>query len=126
MMTERVSATVLVVEDDPAIREYIAFVLDDAGYKQAWAANGQEALAYLRSHAAPTLILLDLMMPIMDGRAFRAEQQRDPALADIPVVMLTASTNGDTSAHELGAAGYLPKPMLPDEIVATVARYQAN
>ncbi len=66
------------------------------------------------------------MMPIMDGRAFRVEQQRDPALAGIPVVMLTASTSGDTSAHELGAAGYLPKPMLPDEIVNTVARNRAN
>jgi len=125
-MTEQALSTVLVVEDDPAIREYIAFVLDDAGYAQAWAANGQEALAYLRSHPAPVLILLDLMMPIMDGRAFRAEQQRDPALAGIPVVMLTASTNGDTSARELGVAGYIPKPMLPDQIVATVARYRAN
>lgn len=125
-MTEQALSTVLVVEDEPAIREYIAFVLDDAGYAQAWAANGQEALAYLRSHPAPVLILLDLMMPIMDGRTFRAEQQRDPALAGIPVVMLTASTNGDTSARELGVAGYISKPMLPDQIVATVARYRAN
>ena len=119
-------APVLVVEDEAIIREYIAFVLDDAGYDHAWAANGQEALAYLRSHPAPSLILLDLMMPIMDGWAFRAEQQRDPALAAIPVVMLTASTNGDKNARDLGVAGYLAKPMLPDEIVATVARYQAN
>lgn len=117
---------VLVVEDDAAVAEYIIFVLEDAGYEQAWVTNGQEALAYLRAHPAPSLILLDMMMPVMDGCAFRAEQQRDPALAGIPVVMLSASTDGNKQAHDLEVDGYLPKPMLPDEILAAVTRYRAN
>src|SRR5919206_1695644 len=80
---------VLVVEDDFAIRETLRELLEDEGYRVAWAANGKEALARLHERA-PRVILLDLMMPVMDGWEFRVAQQRDPALASIPVVVISA------------------------------------
>lgn len=119
-------ATVLVVEDDAAVAEYVTFVLEEAGYGVALASNGLDALRYLDAHPPPSLILLDLMMPIINGWAFRAAQQREPALAAIPVVMMSAGTNDEIHARELGAAAYLAKPMTPDALVATVARCCAN
>ena len=82
---------VLLVEDDIDVREAVADTLDEAGYRVSPARNGQEALDMLRSGAVqPRVILLDLMMPVMDGWQFREEQLRDPALASIPVVALSA------------------------------------
>ena len=72
----------------------------DEGYDVATASNGREALVYLKSHSAPRLILLDVMMPVMDGYEFRVEQQRDPAIADIPVVVLTAGSMGERVAAQ--------------------------
>ena len=116
-------ATVLVVEDDAAVAEYMIFVLEDAGYNVALASNGLDALRYLEAHPQPSLILLDLMMPIINGWAFRAAQQRDPAFAAIPVVIMSAGTNDEIHARELGVAAYIAKPMPPDALVAVIARY---
>src|SRR5262249_39532313 len=85
--------TVLIVDDDDDLRAAIAEVLVEDGYDVGHAGNGAEALNYLHTQPRPDLILLDLMMPVMDGREFRCEQRRDPRLADIPVVVLTAAGN---------------------------------
>src|ERR1700682_362753 len=80
----------LIVEDDASIREAIAEVLRSEGYEASSCGHGREALEYLRDGHHPDVILLDLMMPVMDGWEFRIEQRKDPALATIPVVALSA------------------------------------
>jgi CheY-like chemotaxis protein len=115
-MTRRI----LLVEDDVDVRDAVAETLADAGYEVSTASNGQAALEILRSGTTlPGLILLDLMMPVMDGWAFRDEQRRDPAISSLPVVALTA--HGDVSA--LAVDGYLRKPIEPDELLDTLARF---
>ena len=103
---------ILIVEDDIDIREALADVLGDAGYDVAQAGNGAEALTHL-SHAKvlPRLILLDLMMPIMDGYQFRLEQEKVPKLALIPVVVLSAARNGEELAAPIRPASFLGKPV---------------
>jgi CheY-like chemotaxis protein len=83
--------TVLVVDDDDNLRETICDMLVGEGYKALAACNGQEALSVLRANAPPCLILLDLMMPVMNGWEFLDAQIKDPVLALIPVVVLSAS-----------------------------------
>lgn len=83
--------TVLIVDDDADIRAVLSEFLEDEGYAVATAAHGAEALHYLRTQAPPALVLLDLMMPTMDGFQFRQEQRRDASIAAIPVVVMTAS-----------------------------------
>jgi len=111
---------VLLVEDDLDIAEAILDVLMDEGYQVAHATNGREALELLHSQPRPAVILLDLMMPEMDGPQFRAEQLRDPALSSIPVVVLSADRLVAQKAHELGVWGYVTKPLQPDQLVAIV------
>src|SRR5262245_59582395 len=79
--------SVLIIEDDPDIREALAEILEDEGYATVLAGNGREALDHLAKSEMPALILLDLMMPIMDGWQFRDEQRRSPSYAAIPVVV---------------------------------------
>jgi CheY-like chemotaxis protein len=106
-------AGVLVIEDDADILRSIVQVLEDEGYVVRAAENGRVALAALRAPGAspPCVILLDLMMPVMDGWAFRAEQLRDPTLAHIPVVLLTADGNAVEKAALMNVAGALRKPV---------------
>ena len=93
---------VLVVEDDPDIRATLCEALDDNGYTSVPASNGVEALAYLRrANERPCLILLDLMMPVMDGQTFRAEQRADQAISSIPVVVISAYRDLDKYRTEL-------------------------
>jgi CheY-like chemotaxis protein len=101
--------TVLVVEDDLDIREVMRMVLEASGYQVLEAGDGAEALVVARAHR-PRLILLDLMMPGMDGFQFRESQLRDPAIATIPVVIVSGGGAVPQKAAELGAAGYLVKP----------------
>jgi CheY-like chemotaxis protein len=83
--------SVLIVDDDPDIREILAETLVDKGFDVATAANGLEALRLLRSMSVPpSVILLDLMMPVMDGYGFLEQRRRDPALASIPLAIVTA------------------------------------
>ena len=114
---------VLVVEDDPDIRATLCDALDDHGYSPVGTANGVEALEYLRGPGErPCLILLDLMMPVMDGQTFRAEQRADPTLAEIPVVVISAYRDVERQAAEL-AAEVLPKPVRLDSLLATARRH---
>ena len=121
----RPSASVFVVEDDGDVLDSVIEVLRDEGYTVRSARDGQEALAALRSEAdaLPGLILLDMMMPIMDGREFRLEQLRDPRLAQIPVVLFSADPRAVRDALPMHVAGVLFKPVGLDAILACVERF---
>jgi CheY-like chemotaxis protein len=110
---------ILLVEDDEITRGAIKMVLEWEGYRVDCAANGQEALDYLHSHGRPALILLDVMMPVLDGEEFRRRQQRDPSLAQIPVVVVSALE----AAARLDAAGHVRKPFQVEELLAAIRRH---
>jgi CheY-like chemotaxis protein len=111
----------MVVDDDDDIRETLAGLLEDEGYEVAAFPTGQDALEALRGGLGPRVILLDLMMPVMDGAEFRREQLADPRLAAIPVILITAAglervTRGDYSE-------VLRKPLKIDRVLEVVAGY---
>ncbi len=108
------------VEDDKDIRDSVVEVLADEGYPVSGVANGQEALRYLRTQARPSVILLDLMMPVMDGWQFRNEQLKDAALAAIPVIILTADNQAKQKAATMAAVDGLTKPLRLHELVGAV------
>ncbi len=113
--------TILVVEDDGDVRDALSGMLDELGYAVVCASDGVEALDYLReSHSQVRLILLDLMMPRMDGYQLRAEQLRDPALASIPVLVLSGDTNGHDPASGLHDVPRLEKPPRFIELVNAI------
>lgn len=117
------SAQILLVEDDGDIRESIREVLEDEGYTVAEAPDGVEALSLLRTaEPLPRLILLDLMMPRMNGVQFRHEMIKVPALRDIPVLILSADADMRRKAEGLAAAGCLEKPIELSVLLETVAR----
>jgi CheY-like chemotaxis protein len=115
--------SILIVEDDFDIREALTQILRDEGYEVVGAGNGAEAMDVLHHNRAFGLILLDLMMPVMDGWQFRTEQQRDPALASIPVLVLSADAHIQQRAAALAAAGHLKKPVELDALLDTVGRF---
>ena len=115
---------VLIVEDDDDVRGAYAAFLEGAGYDVVEAADGAEALRELRTLPEEVcLILLDLFMPNMNGWAFRAEQLRDPRLASIPVVVVSADSRTDEKAAQLGAIGHLQKPINMDALVSLVGTH---
>jgi len=100
---------ILVVEDEETIGEVIVDVLGDEGYDVRRARNGRDALDVL-SCWMPALIVLDLMMPIMDGRAFREEQRRHPDIAQVPVVLISGAREIEAKGEELGVMAAIEKP----------------
>jgi CheY-like chemotaxis protein len=114
---------VLVVDDDPSIREALADLLGDEGYRVTTATNGAEALTLLRppGELRPCVILLDLMMPVMSGQEFYAEQQRDPELATIPIVVISADGNLALKAAALGGQ-FLSKPVRLETVLGLLDR----
>jgi CheY-like chemotaxis protein len=92
--------TVLVVDDDAEIRELLRVALTSEGYQVAGVPNGREALHYLRSHAETCMIVLDLVLPVMDGAQFRRAQLQDRSLAWIPVIVMSAVVDADRAARE--------------------------
>jgi CheY-like chemotaxis protein len=114
---------ILLVEDDDEIREALTDVLEQQGYQVEGARNGREALEMLHDHEAPRLILLDLMMPVMDGWQFRHAQLEDPQIARIPVVVLSAMANLRARGADLHAAECLAKPVDVDYLLEAVSRY---
>jgi CheY-like chemotaxis protein len=111
---------ILIIDDSPAILGVLTRLLEGAGYRVAVAANGRAALDYLRQAELPRVILLDLVMPVMDGWQFRHEQQHDPALAGIPVLVLSSESGLPEVAHSLGVAGYFPKPVEFAQLLAAI------
>ncbi len=118
MPTERV----LVVDDDDSIRDFVSTALGYEGYDVVAASDGATALAALDRSLAPSVILLDMRMPVMDGWEFsRAYRERPGAHA--PIVVLTAARDAAEYATEIGAEGFLAKPFDLDELLRTVARH---
>jgi CheY-like chemotaxis protein len=114
---------VLVVEDDDDLRESLVELLQLEGFEVSASANGREALERLRAPGRPSAIVLDLMMPVMSGAEFRAEQLRDPALADIPVLLLTAAHDGRRQAEALRVARYFAKPVAVEALLAALREH---
>jgi CheY-like chemotaxis protein len=114
---------VLVVEDDKDVRESVMEALEVGDYRPVGAATGVEALERLRGGAAPCVILLDMMMPVMDGWEFRAVQRGDPQLAEIPVVVLSAHAGPHAGGAPVDAAEYLRKPVRLETLLSTIERY---
>ncbi len=119
-MPSEPSKRVLIIEDDAAIRESIAEVLTDQGYAVAAARNGVEGLREARAQR-PNLIMLDLMMPTMNGWQFREAQRKDPLLADIPVIVISAYS--EASGPRLDEAARFPKPFDLVTLLLAVEKY---
>ncbi len=114
---------ILIVEDDPEIREDLGALLESEGYSVVQAANGHEALQTLRSQPAPCLILLDLMMPVMNGWDFRAVQLADPVLQAIPTVVLTGAPLTPDDTERLRVSALVTKPFGLKPLLQVIERY---
>jgi CheY-like chemotaxis protein len=115
--------TVLVIEDDADVRNALDELLTGEGYEVTVTSDGAEALDRLRAGLRPTVIVLDLMMPRMDGWDFRRAQLAEPTLAPVPVVLLTASGfQPDSMRSAQGRLEMLPKPVQAHVLLETVAR----
>ena len=120
MTKERHSSTILVVDDDRGAMEALSDILEYEGYHVERARNGLEALEHLqRTRPVPDLIILDLLMPVMDGWEFRMRQRDDPELANIPVLVVTAI--GATAGIE--GVKIMRKPVDVNELLKNVALY---
>lgn len=102
---------ILVVDDDPDMREALGLLLETRGYRVTSVGNGAEALTTLRAGTRPCVIVLDLMMPVKNGFEFCAEQRLDTELANIPVVVLSALSGSNDYAPLPGVAAHLQKPL---------------
>jgi CheY-like chemotaxis protein len=113
---------VLVVEDDEPLRMALCEALDDAGYRAVGAHNGLHALAQLQELPRPNLIILDLVMPVMNGWDFHAHLKANPNLTSVPVLLLSAYVQRDTHTGPKDVAGALQKPVSVDDLMAWVRR----
>jgi CheY-like chemotaxis protein len=120
---KRPLGSVMLVEDDLGLRDILAEILRQGGFEVRVAANGQEALDALRRLSPPCVILLDLLMPVMNGWQFRTQQRADPALATIPVVAISADHVALRRASELGVAAQLRKPIDNEDLIEIVRRF---
>lgn len=114
------TSIILVVDDDPNLQRVMSKFLEFEGFAPVRAGNGQEALDYLRGGGAASVILLDLRMPVMDGWAFRKAQRAEPAIAEIPIVVISGMDGEHVT--DLGAAAAFNKPVSFSEVVDVVRR----
>ncbi len=114
---------VLIVEDDAIIRLDLANILREEGYETFAAANGMSALDVLKGGQKFGLILIDLMMPVMDGWTLRAELLKDEELAKVPVVIISAANDLGREVSGLKASGFLAKPFSLDHLLDVVAEH---
>jgi CheY-like chemotaxis protein len=112
---------ILIADDDPDLRESLRLLLELHGHSVDEASNGADALRHLDPAQPPCVILLDLMMPVMDGWQFRREQLQNPALADIPVLIISAVPTHMQRTGELGARRVFSKPFDYDDLLSEVA-----
>ncbi len=124
MSDHHVDHHILVVDDEEMIRDSLIEYLDENGYRAIGAVDGRDALAKLAApDRRPCVILLDLMMPIMDGKTFRTQQLRDPALAGIPVIVLSAYHGVAKWASELKLPDHLSKPFKLEELLRLIHKH---
>lgn len=114
-------ARILVVEDDKNLRDSLCEALEWEGFATVSAEHGEAALRYLRAGERPCVILLDLMMPVMDGWSFRREMMNDQALSDIPVVIMSAARLDRGPPVEVNEV--LVKPLQMDTVVEAIQRH---
>lgn len=115
---------ILLVDDDPAIREFVSLVLEDEGYTVVSAPNGLDALRHIQQQA-PALILLDMHMPLMNGWDF-AEAYYTTNPPHAPIIVMTAGHSAHDAAAEIQANGVLPKPFDIDELLALVQHWSSR
>jgi CheY-like chemotaxis protein len=124
MPAERLGSDILIVDDNCYLRDFMRRFLEEEGYAVRCACNGREALDYLRSAPEPpALIFLDLTMPVMDGRQFRAAQLRDRTYTSVPLVVVSSDGDSEEAAASLGAAGCLMKPFTLDKLIQVVSEH---
>ena len=111
----------LVIDDDAGSREALSALLATGGFDVATATDGRDALHQLGNGAAPCVILLDINMPEMDGRAFRRVQVADSQVADVPVIALTGDPHIEEEARQLRVRDYLLKPVDPEKLLGLIA-----
>ena len=116
------AARILIVDDDESLRELLRLHLSAAGY-EVQVAPDAIAAGYLVLRSPPDLIITDINMPHMDGFEFIAALRADATLPSIPVIFLTAYDDGDDRGKELGAVGYLTKPVRADRLLQLVAKH---
>ena len=116
------AASILVIDDDESIRELLRLHLSSAGYEVRLAQDAIEA-GYAVLANPPDLIIVDILMPYMDGFEFVAALKADSALPYIPVIFLTSVEDGEHRGRELGAVGYLTKPVRADRLLALIAQH---
>lgn len=114
---------VLIVDDDPDIREVLSDLLTTEGFSVASASNGERALTWLKTSGRPNVILLDLMMPVMNGKTFRSEQLKDADIKHVPVVVMSASENLLGLNGEFEGLPRLPKPLEVDDLLDVIGRH---
>ena len=115
---------ILLVEDDDDIRDAMAAFLEAEGFEVVQARDGEDALHKLRASSERIcLVLLDLFMPVKNGWEFREEQMADPAIAGVPVVVVSADRHAEKKAAALGALDYLVKPVDFDRLLGTIAAH---
>jgi CheY-like chemotaxis protein len=117
---------VLIIEDDDDVRTSLAEVLRSQGFDTAEARHGREALERLRDGMVPGLILLDLMMPVMDGWQFREAQRAYPEWASIPTVILSAVPEVQQNVTQLRADGYLIKPVDLAQLIEAIESHRGR
>ena len=115
------NTTVLVIDDDPVLLAVVTHKLTGCGYRVITAADGAIGLSQARAEK-PDIIVLDMMMPTLDGRQVLNELQADSVLASVPVIVLTARRGEHDVIEALQRGDYLAKPFSPDELVARIAR----
>ena len=126
MVLRRPAAPVLVVDDNPEVRDALGALLESDGYRTITAADGRDALDVLRrAEVLPCLVILDLMMPLVDGWDFRAAQSRDARLAGIPVIVVSAHPLAEF-AKNTGAAAVIAKPADPEKLLAAVEQHHTR
>jgi len=114
---------ILLVDDDSPSVEALREMLEYEGLHVVWVPNGLEALRRLREPNDYCVILLDLMMPVLDGYGFREQQLQDPALASIPVIVITADGQAREKAKQLGADVFFRKPISPPDLLRAIRQY---
>lgn len=110
---------ILVVEDDISIRELLVEIFESEGYLVDSRVNGAEALTSLEANI-PDIILMDVMMPVMDGYAFRLEQMKNPLWSSIPLLAMSAQDQGTGKLSDFGITNFISKPLELDHLLETV------